>query len=102
MRSAEMSALVVTRFVLEGWYPGDFGFNYTSAHEKQISALFPCFIGSREVREGVIRLIERGLFDIASLVTDLVSWDNADRTYNRLFADDRNSMNGIVIDWKTE
>ena len=87
------------RFVFEGWYPGAVNYNFTTPHKNQITAFYPCFIGEKPVREGVIRLIESKKLDMQPLISDIVSWKDSEEIYNNLFTEKRNQYNGIVIDW---
>lgn len=87
------------RFVFEGWYPGDVQYNFQAAHEKQLRAFYPCFIGGYANQQGVIRLIESGLLGIESLASHVVSWRASEAIYNQLFTPQRDSFNGIIFDW---
>ncbi len=87
------------RFVFEGFYPGTISYDFARAHTKQIRAFYPVFIGSRENREGVLRLMQSGHLGVDPLVSHLVPWDQSEALYNRLFGPERDSFNGIVFDW---
>ncbi|HZG55612.1 zinc-binding dehydrogenase [Paenibacillus sp.] len=87
-------------FVFMGWYPGRASFAFNTPHNKQLNALFPCFIGERPVREGVIRLMESGTLNILPLITHEVGWEESEAIYNTLFTKRRNDYNGIVIRWE--
>ncbi|OAS18692.1 zinc-dependent alcohol dehydrogenase [Paenibacillus oryzisoli] len=87
-------------FVFLGWYPDRASFYYNTPHAKQLNAIFPCFIGERPVREGVIRLMESGTLNILPLISHEVSWDESEDIYNTLFTKQRNDYNGIVIRWE--
>lgn len=87
-------------FVFLGWYPDRAGFYYNTPHSKQLTAVFPCFIGDRPVREGVIRMLESGTLDISPLISHEVAWHESDTIYNALFTKQRNEYNGIVIRWE--
>lgn len=87
-------------FVFLGWYPDRVGFRYDVPHSKQLNAIFPCFIGDRPSREGVIRLIESGSLNLAGLISHEVRWDASPELYNQLFTKQRNAYNGIVINWE--
>lgn len=86
-------------FVFLGWYPDNASFHFQTPHGKQLSAVFPCFIGDKPVREGVIRLIEQGKLDMPALISHDVGWRESERLYNRLFTKERNDFNGIAIQW---
>ena len=98
------SALECLRFegtlVFEGVYPDQVSFTYELAHERQINAVFPWFIGTSEVRRTVLRRIVSGELDFDPLITNQVNWTKADATYRRLFTAERDHLNGIVIDWR--
>ncbi|MHA6482903.1 zinc-dependent alcohol dehydrogenase [Paenibacillus sp. strain BS8-2] len=87
-------------FVFLGWYPNRASFYFNTPHNKQLNAIFPCFIGQPPVREGVIRLMESGKLDMLSLISHDVHWSESDELYNRLFTKQRNDFNGIVIRWE--
>jgi 2-desacetyl-2-hydroxyethyl bacteriochlorophyllide A dehydrogenase len=87
-------------FVFEGQYPGQLSFTYQIAHQKQIDAVFPWFIGPRPTREAVLRLISSGAFDYAPLISHRVSWRDAVEVYGKLFTPERDHLGGIVIDWR--
>ncbi|MBO9605670.1 MAG: zinc-binding alcohol dehydrogenase [Paenibacillaceae bacterium] len=86
-------------FVFLGWYPDRASFHYQTPHGKQLRAVFPCFIGDRPVREGVIRLIERGDLNVSALISHEVGWQESAALYTRLFTPARNEYNGIAIRW---
>lgn len=86
-------------FVFMGWYPDRASFYFNTPHMKQVNALFPCFIGEAPVREGVIRLIESGMLNLAPLISHEVHWSESEPIYNSLFTKQRNDYNGIVIRW---
>ena len=98
------SALECLRFegtlVFEGVYPDQVSFTYELAHERQINAVFPWFIGTSEVRRTVLRRIVSGELDFDPLITNRVNWTEADVTYRRLFTAERDHLTGIVIDWR--
>lgn len=87
-------------FVFLGWYPDRASFHYNIPHSKQLTAVYPSFIGDRPVREGIIRLIESGALDMVSLISHEIRWDEAAPVYNRLFTKQRNAYNGIIIKWE--
>jgi 2-desacetyl-2-hydroxyethyl bacteriochlorophyllide A dehydrogenase len=87
-------------FVFMGWYPEKVSFPFNYPHSKQLNAVFPCFIGEPPVREGVIRLIESGAFNMSALISHEVSWDQSAELYNTLFTKQRNAYNGIVFKWE--
>jgi threonine dehydrogenase-like Zn-dependent dehydrogenase len=86
--------------VFEGHYAGDIKFEYNLAHRKQIDAVFPFFIGEPKVREAVIDMITQGLLPMKDLVSHEVSWQEASDVYSQLFGPDKDSMNGILFDWR--
>lgn len=86
-------------FVFLGWYPDNASFHFQTPHGKQLSAVFPCFIGDKPVREGVIRLIEQGKLDMPALISHDIGWQESEKLYNRLFTKERNAYNGITIKW---
>ncbi len=79
---------------------GSYSFTYELAHERQINAVFPWFIGTSEVRRTVLDRIVSGELDFDPLITNRVDWTEADDTYRRLFTAERDHLNGIVIDWR--
>ncbi|AZN41615.1 zinc-dependent alcohol dehydrogenase [Paenibacillus albus] len=87
-------------FVFLGWYPDRASFHFQTPHEKQLNAVFPCFIGDRPVRESVIRWIEEGKLNMKALISHEIHWSEADYVYNQLFTSARNSYNGITIKWE--
>ncbi|MFF5261764.1 zinc-binding dehydrogenase [Actinomadura viridis] len=87
-------------FAFLGVYPDGVRFAFDAPHTKQITAVFPWFIGDRGNRSGVLRLIESGTFDMGPLISDVVPWQGAERTYQRLFTPERDRLNGIVFDWR--
>ena len=87
-------------FVFEGIYPDQVSFTFELAHQRQINAVFPWFIGTSEVRRKVLDRIVTGTLDFDPLITNQVSWSRADETYGRLFTEERDHLNGIVIDWR--
>lgn len=87
-------------FVFLGWYPDSVSFHFQTPHGKQLKAVFPCFIGERPIREGVIRLIEAGTLNIGALISHEVDWTDSAALYNRLFTKERNDFNGIVFKWE--
>jgi 2-desacetyl-2-hydroxyethyl bacteriochlorophyllide A dehydrogenase len=86
--------------VFEGLYPDQVSFTYELAHERQINAVFPWFIGTSEVRRAVLDRIVSGTLDFDPLITNRVLWTEAANTYRRLFTAERDHLNGIVIDWR--
>lgn len=86
-------------FVFEGYYPDGLAFDFSVPHRKQIRAVFPNFIGDRDCRESVLRLLTNGMLDLQPLISDLVSWQDAVDTYRRLFTSERDHLNGVVFDW---
>lgn len=88
------------KFVFEGFYPGNVTYNFSIGHAMQFSAYYPSFVGSRANREAIGRLIESGRLNVAPLVTHLTQWQQSEELYNKLFTDERDSMNGIVFDWR--
>lgn len=87
-------------FVFEGVYADQVSFTFELAHERQINAVFPWFIGNSGIRRTVLDRIVSGSLDFDPLITDRVIWTNADDTYRRLFSEERDHVNGIVIDWR--
>lgn len=87
-------------FVFLGWYPGKASFTFQIPHGKQLHSVFPCFIGDKPVREGVIRLIESGTLPMGDLISHETHWTESEALYNRLFTKQRNDFNGIVIRWE--
>ena len=87
-------------FVFEGVYADQVSFTFELAHERQINAVFPWFIGNSEVRRTVLGRIVSGSLDFDPLITNQVIWTSADDTYRQLFTEERDHLNGIVIDWR--
>jgi len=100
LKDALLCAAQGGRFVFEGYFPGDIHFDFNQPHGKQLRAFFPCFIGPRSNREGVLRLMQRGSLKINELVTHLTDWKDSEAVYNKLFTSERDSFNGIVFDWR--
>lgn len=88
------------RFVFVGYHPGLMPFPFETAHRREIHALFPVFIGKPPVREGVLRLLASGSFKMKPLISHDVGYRQAEALYQSLFSPARNSVNGIVIDWR--
>jgi 2-desacetyl-2-hydroxyethyl bacteriochlorophyllide A dehydrogenase len=88
-------------FVFEGFYPDGMRFDFLTPHVKEARAVFPCFIGGREARETVLQLILSGMLDLAPLVTATVPWTDACDLYRLLFTEERSTLNGVVIDWRS-
>lgn len=97
-------ALKCVRFegmvVFEGHYAGEIKFEFNLAHRKQIDAVFPFFIGEPKLRESVIDMITSGDFPMQPLVSHDISWREASEIYGKLFGPERDSINGILIDWR--
>lgn len=87
------------RFVHLGWYPGRISYVFQVPHARQVRAFYPCSIGERPVREGVLRLVQSRWLDIASWITHVVPWRESPRLYERLMRGDRSGFDGVVIDW---
>jgi 2-desacetyl-2-hydroxyethyl bacteriochlorophyllide A dehydrogenase len=88
------------KFVFEGQYPGDLSFTYDLAHQKQIDAYFPWFIGTEASQRAVKRQISNGSLDLAPLISHRTAWQDAAGVYRQLLGAERNSINGIIIDWR--
>jgi 2-desacetyl-2-hydroxyethyl bacteriochlorophyllide A dehydrogenase len=86
--------------VFEGHYPGELTFDFDLATRRQLKAVFPFFIGEPKVRESVIAMIVNGEIPMQKLVSHEISWRDAAQTYNKLFGKEKDSMNGILIDWR--
>ena len=86
--------------VFEGHYPGELTFDFDLAIRRQLKAVFPFFIGEPKVRESVIAMIVNGEIPIQKLVSHEISWRDAAQTYKKLFGKEKDSMNGILIDWR--
>ena len=97
-------ALKCTKFegmiVFEGHYAGDLKFEFNLAHRKQLNAVFPFFIGEAPSRESVINQITSGHLNMKALVSHEVNWKDSDVVYSKLFTPEKDSMNGILIDWR--
>jgi 2-desacetyl-2-hydroxyethyl bacteriochlorophyllide A dehydrogenase len=87
------------RFVFEGFYPETVNYTFSIPHEKQLEAFYPCFIGPRESQTAVLRLMERGSIPMDALISHTPAWKDSTAIYNKLFTQERDSFNGIVIDW---
>lgn len=87
-------------FVFEGFYPGNLSFEFRLPHQREVHAVFPCFIGERSNREAVLRLLSSGQLDLRPLISDLHDWSQAADVYRRLFTEQRDSFNAIVFDWR--
>lgn len=88
------------RMVFEGHYPGELKFDFDSAIKRQLTAVFPFFIGEPKLRESVIDMIVYGEFPMNKLVSHEISWRDAADVYRKLFGPEKDSMNGILIDWR--
>ena len=86
--------------VFEGHYAGEIKFEFNLAHRKQIDAVFPFFIGEPKMRESILDMITEGQLPMKELVSHDISWREAASTYAKLFGPERDSMNGILIDWR--
>ena len=86
--------------VFEGHYAGDLKFEFNLAHRKQLNAVFPFFIGEAPSRESVINQITSGHLNMKALVSHEVNWKDSDVVYSKLFTPEKDSMNGILIDWR--
>ncbi|HEU4701101.1 MAG TPA: zinc-binding alcohol dehydrogenase [Conexibacter sp.] len=87
-------------FVFEGFYPQGLAFDFDAPHHKEVRAVFPCFIGDRACREGVLRMLSAGTPDLQPLISDLHGWGRAADVYAQLFTERRDHFNAIVFDWK--
>lgn len=87
------------RFVFEGWYPDEVSFHFHTPHRKQVTVSFPFFIGSRGVREAVIRLIESRILDMGPLISHVVGWRDSGEAYTKLFGPHGRDYNGLVFRW---
>ena len=86
--------------VFEGHYPGELKFDFDAAIKRQLTAVFPFFIGEPKLRDSVIAMIVNGEFPMKKLVSHEVSWKQAADVYGKLFGSEKDSMNGILIDWR--
>jgi len=87
------------RFVFEGFYPNQINYDFSLAHVRELRAFYPCFIGPRSSQASIIRLMALGLLDMKPLISHTPSWQDSETIYNALFTKERDSFNGIVIDW---
>jgi len=87
------------KFVFLGWYPGTVTYNFMIPHCVRLQAFYPSFIGDKPNREGAIRLMAGGKLEMEPLISHLTPWQQSGELYSRLFTPERNSFNGIVIDW---
>jgi len=87
------------RFVFEGYYPGQLSFSYAEAHRKQITGVFPWFIGPPETRAEVLASIESGELLLGELISDVVAWTGAQAIYQGLIDGGNRDINGLVISW---
>lgn len=87
------------RFSFVGVHPGMMAFPFLAAHQRQIRAQFPVFIGERPVREGVLRLIESGALNYAPLIDRKVHFSEAIDLYRSLLTPARDDVNAISISW---
>ncbi|SRR5579871_1429245 len=83
-------------FVFEGFYPRNFGFTFKNAHDRHAHAVFPSSVGSRAVREAVLRLIGTGCLEVE---VQRVPWQDATSAYSQLLAPSGVAPSAIVIDW---
>lgn len=88
------------RFVFEGFYPGTITYDFMTPHRRQVRAFYPTSIGPNPSREGVIRLIERGVLDLKPLISHTIGWQQSAEVYNQLFTKERDRFNGILFDWR--
>lgn len=89
------------RLSITGYHPGRLDLPFDIAHRKELCVHFPWFIGKHELRLGVIKLIESGLFQMAPMISDSVDWSRSQPLYQTLFTPSRDALNAIVIDWRT-
>lgn len=87
------------RFVFEGYYPGQLSFSYAEAHRKQITGVFPWFIGPPETRVDVLANIESGELSLEGLISDVVAWTKAEEIYQGLIDGGNRDINGLVMSW---
>ena len=88
------------RLSITAYHPGRIALPFDLAHRKELSVHFPWFIGKHELRLGVIRLIESGLFRMAPLISHQLHWSESLPLYQSLFTPARDGLNAIVIDWR--
>lgn len=89
------------KFVFEGYYAGNLSMAYAEPHKKQITGIFPWFIGPAEVRNSVLRSIEGGRIAVEELITHVVSWRDVAALYQDLIDSKAGEVNGLVIDWQS-
>jgi threonine dehydrogenase-like Zn-dependent dehydrogenase len=90
------------RFIHLGWYPGRIDYTFQVPHAKQLRAFYPCSIGERPVREGILRMIQSRWLDITSWITHVIPWRESPQLYERLMSGSRPGFNGVVIDWTSD
>jgi len=88
------------RLSVMGYHPGRIELQFNVAHVRELAVHFPWFIGKHDLRLGVIRLIESGLFRMEPLISHQVSWSESLPLYQTLFTPARNDFNAIVFDWR--
>ena len=86
--------------VFEGYHAGEMKFDYNLAHRSQITAVFPMFIGEPSSRESIIRQITSGSLPVAPHVSHECNWKDSAELYSQLFTPAKDTMNGILIDWR--
>jgi 2-desacetyl-2-hydroxyethyl bacteriochlorophyllide A dehydrogenase len=86
--------------VFEGYHVGEMKFDYNLAHRSQITAVFPFFIGDTPSRESIIRQITSGSLPVAPLVSHECHWRDSAEIYSQLFTPAKDTINGILIDWR--
>jgi 2-desacetyl-2-hydroxyethyl bacteriochlorophyllide A dehydrogenase len=86
--------------VFEGYHAGEMKFDYNLAHRSQIRAVFPFSIGDTLSRESVIRQITSGSLPVAPHVSHECNWKDSAKLYSKLFTPTKDSINGILFDWR--
>jgi 2-desacetyl-2-hydroxyethyl bacteriochlorophyllide A dehydrogenase len=84
------------QFLMQGWYPKPITFDFHATHMKKPKIAITCGIGDTD---RTLELMRYGKLDWRPLVTDLVPVGDAPAIYQKLAANDPDTL-GVVFDWK--
>jgi len=87
------------KFIFLGWYPDTISFKFHLPHSKQLQCSSRLHRRTAEPGWGSETHRIRSP-QIDPLISHVVRWRDAAELYSRLFTPERDSFNGIVIDWR--
>lgn len=88
-------------FVFEGYYTREFTFNFSAAHNRQIKAVFPSSVGSRALRDSVLRLMASGAIAESAFAPTVLPWHAAAEPYVGLLTGaEPGQINALILDWE--